>query len=78
MRAYKTTVSKQIHLLETRTDSSRPVRTCTPFAWQRSFHEHIIRNEKEFKRISDYIVANPSNWQKDKFKGTGRDLSPRQ
>lgn len=73
--AYKMTVSKQIHLLETRCrDRSRPVPALdrsrpvpTLFAWQRSFYEHIIRNEKEFKRISDYIVANPSNWQKDKF-----------
>jgi len=67
--AYKTTVSKQIHLLECR-DRSRPVPTTnhgSPFAWQRSFHEHIIRNEKEFKKISDYIVANPLNWEKDKF-----------
>jgi len=54
--AYKTTVSKQIHLsgfLE--------------FQWQRSFHEHIIRNEKEFETISDYIFANPVNWKQDKL-----------
>ena len=58
---YKTTVSKQIHLLECR-DRSRPVPT---FAWQRSFHEHIIRNEKEFERISEYISTNPLKWTQD-------------
>ena len=66
--AYKTTVSKQIHLLE-RTDGSqcrdgsRPVPTT--FAWQRSFYEHIIRDEKSFETISDYILNNPINWEQD-------------
>jgi len=59
--AYKTTVSKQIHLLECR-DGSRPVPT---FAWQRSFYENIIRDEKSFKTISDYILNNPNNWEQD-------------
>jgi putative transposase len=39
-----------------------------PHGWQRLFHEHIIRNDAEYQRISDYIVANPENWEKDKFK----------
>ncbi|MBU3659553.1 MAG: transposase [Flavobacteriales bacterium] len=39
-----------------------------PNGWQRLFHEHIIRNDAEYQRISDYIVANPENWEKDKFK----------
>ncbi|MEO0276533.1 MAG: transposase, partial [candidate division WOR-3 bacterium] len=25
--------------------------------WQRNFYEHIIRNEKEYKIISDYIIS---------------------
>lgn len=37
------------------------------FAWQSRFHDHIIRNEKSFRNICNYIVANPANWQKDKF-----------
>lgn len=35
--------------------------------WQRNFYEHIIRNEKSYKNISDYIVNNPDNWRDDKF-----------
>ena len=35
--------------------------------WQRNYYEHIIRNEKSYQRISDYIVNNPSNWDEDKF-----------
>ena len=30
--------------------------------WQRSFHDHIIRNEKEFLDICNYIDNNPINW----------------
>jgi REP element-mobilizing transposase RayT len=33
--------------------------------WQRSFYEHIIRNERDHEAIVDYIYANPLNWQKD-------------
>ncbi len=37
------------------------------FGWQSRFHDHIIRNEESFQRISDYIINNPSKWQDDKF-----------
>ncbi|WP_295066853.1 transposase [Ruminococcus sp.] len=33
--------------------------------WQRSYHDHIIRNEKEFLEICDYIDNNPTNWVND-------------
>ncbi len=33
--------------------------------WQRSFHDHIIRNEKEFFDICNYIDNNPINWVND-------------
>ncbi len=36
------------------------------FAWQGRFHDHIIRNEGAFQRISNYIKNNPANWDKDK------------
>lgn len=35
--------------------------------WQTRFHDHIIRNDAEYQRISDYIVNNPANWHRDKF-----------
>ena len=35
--------------------------------WQRNYHEHIIRNEKSYQTISDYIVQNPEKWEQDKF-----------
>ena len=73
MGAYKTTSSKKIHLLECTDESpgdrSRPVPTNTnaTFQWQRSFHDHIIRDAKSFETISNYILNNPANWIKDKF-----------
>jgi putative transposase len=36
--------------------------------WQPRFHDHIIRDDGEYQRISDYIVANPENWDRDKFR----------
>ena len=33
--------------------------------WQRSFYEHVIRNERDYQAIVDYIQANPMNWEKD-------------
>lgn len=33
--------------------------------WQRSFHDHIIRSEKEFLEICGYIDNNPTNWVND-------------
>jgi REP element-mobilizing transposase RayT len=37
------------------------------FAWQTRFHDHIIRDDKSFQHISNYIINNPANWQEDKF-----------
>lgn len=53
MGAYKTTTSKRIHLLG-----------YADFAWHRSFHDHIIRNDEEYRYIYDYIVKNPLLWNK--------------
>ena len=33
--------------------------------WQRNYHEHIIRNEKELQSIREYIVNNPMQWELD-------------
>jgi len=35
--------------------------------WQRSFHDHIIRGEKDYQKIWEYIDTNPLNWDKDCF-----------
>ena len=35
--------------------------------WQRNYYEHIIRDERSYQRISEYIINNPKNWKDDKF-----------
>lgn len=35
--------------------------------WQRSYHDHIIRNERDFRMIWKYIDENPLNWKIDCF-----------
>jgi len=59
MGAFKTTSSKLIHL------AGFP-----DFKWQRSFHDHIIKDEKSYLNISNYIETNPERWEKDKFYNT--------
>ena len=39
-----------------------------PHQWQKLFYDNIIRDNIQYQRISDYIVSNPENWTKDKFK----------
>ena len=55
MRGFKIGVTKNARLIH------------ADFAWQSRFHDHIIRNDVEYQRISDYIINNPANWNDDKF-----------
>ncbi|MEI7596125.1 MAG: transposase [Bacteroidota bacterium] len=56
MGAFKTTSSKKIHLAGN-----------TDFKWQRSFHDHIIRNNTSYENIFNYISENPAKWTEDLF-----------
>lgn len=35
--------------------------------WQRSYHDHIIRTEDEYRRIINYIETNPTKWSEDRY-----------
>ena len=35
--------------------------------WQRSFHDHIIRNINDYSDIWNYIDLNPQKWDEDSF-----------
>ena len=52
---YKSAVSKHAHRLG------------YAFAWQSRFWDHIIRNEKSYNEISEYIAMNPLKWDIDKL-----------
>ncbi len=57
IKSYKQTVTKNIR------NNSQFI----DFSWQKSFHDRIIRNEKEHQSISEYILYNPENWQEDEL-----------
>ncbi len=52
--AFKTTSSKLIHQ-----------NRLSDFSWQRSFYDHIIRNDESLNKIREYIINNPINWAND-------------
>ncbi|MBL7914950.1 MAG: hypothetical protein JNL49_07885 [Bacteroidia bacterium] len=56
LRGYKIGVTKKSKLI------------CPKFKWQPRYHDHIIRDEAEYQRIHNYIIANPKNWGKPKQK----------
>jgi REP element-mobilizing transposase RayT len=35
--------------------------------WQKSFFDHIIRNEKSYLEVWQYIDENPLKWKEDEF-----------
>ena len=35
--------------------------------WQKSFYDHIIRDETDYLRIWDYIEYNPDKWTEDQY-----------
>lgn len=43
------------------------------FRWQSRFHDHIIREAEEYRRIADYIANNPRKWKEDKFYSDSTD-----
>jgi REP-associated tyrosine transposase len=56
VQGFKSAVTARINTL--RNMPGKPV-------WQRSFHDHIIRNERSLNAIREYIVRNPINWEQD-------------
>jgi len=53
--SFKSAVTKLIHR---KYDNS--------FQWQKSYYDHIIRNESSLNNIRQYIIQNPQNWETDK------------
>lgn len=35
--------------------------------WQKLFHDHVVRNEKDYQMIWNYIEGNPMKWAEDCF-----------
>jgi len=43
--------------------------------WQRSFYDHVIRNEKDLLRVQEYISNNPLQWAIDDENPNRKDSS---
>jgi putative transposase len=54
--AFKTVSTKQINMLR-----NTPGR----IIWQRNYYEHVIRNQKSYEQIAEYIYQNPLFWHQD-------------
>ena len=35
--------------------------------WQRSYYDHVIRDEHDYLRIAKYIMENPVRWMEDRY-----------
>lgn len=57
VRAFKTFSARQINII--RATPGQPV-------WQRSYYEHVIRNEDELYSAREYIQNNPLRWHLDR------------
>ncbi|HOM64419.1 MAG TPA: hypothetical protein PK591_01200 [Ignavibacteriales bacterium] len=55
IRGFKSAVTKRAKIIN------------PDFSWQPNYYEHIIRDEKSFKTISEYIINNPLKWNEDKY-----------
>ena len=56
VRGYKSAVTRQIAALHFNPDGG---------VWQRNYYEHVIRHEKSYLQIAEYIQTNPLRWQDD-------------
>ncbi|MBI1280876.1 MAG: hypothetical protein GC179_22320 [Anaerolineaceae bacterium] len=63
---YKAGVTRRVNKLDNPTGRINPAPTKI---WQRSFHDHIIRNDGELNRIREYVMNNPKLWEQDRFYG---------
>ena len=58
IRSYKSSVTRKINRLR-KTPGGR--------IWQRNYYDHIVRNEKEYVYICEYIRFNPQKWSEDRY-----------
>jgi putative transposase len=59
--AFKSAVTRRAHMVP---DTSNRI------IWQRNYHEHVIRDERDLKRIREYIRDNPMKWHLDRYYST--------
>jgi putative transposase len=55
--SYKSAATREINMVIIQNKNN--------FHWQKSFYDHIIRNESSLNRIREYINGNPRRWDMD-------------
>ena len=58
VRAFKSFSARRINLVKN---------THGVAVWQRSFYDHIIRDDRDCRNIWEYIQVNPQKWQEDQL-----------
>jgi putative transposase len=58
VRAYKAAVTYRINAMRGFTD---------PPIWQRNYYDYIIRNDKDYEAVWNYIETNPRKWIDDRL-----------
>jgi REP element-mobilizing transposase RayT len=55
IQQYKASVTRKINLLE----------GDLHFGWQKSFYDHVIRNDRSLDNLRRYLIDNPLKWELD-------------
>jgi REP element-mobilizing transposase RayT len=55
IQQYKASVTRKINSLE----------NVFHFGWQKSFYDHVIRNDRSLDNLRQYITSNPLKWELD-------------
>ena len=61
IRAFKSFSAKKINYSH---------QTSGKAVWQRNYYEHVIKNETDWRRITDYILTYPLNWERGELNHT--------
>ena len=67
LRYKQTSVSQMIGWLKMNVSKKIHITNPDLKVWQRSFHDHIIRNETDYEKIWQYIDTNVERWELDCF-----------
>ncbi|MCL5429360.1 MAG: transposase [Chloroflexi bacterium] len=58
IRAFKSFSAREIN---------KTINSPDKFSWQRSYHDHVIRNDDDLNQHRAYIQNNPLKWAKDEY-----------
>lgn len=68
MAGFKSTVNSKIDDTIDERGLNIPKYNKSNHFFQPNYHDHIIRNNKEYTRIKQYIINNPVKWEEDSLR----------